>query len=98
MDFKIPSSILYSSNLFLSTPAFFYFGDEFYALSIPDGPDQVGNDYLIARAKDFEIRTISVNHKHASLKNTTWIGRTPQALLEFLEEIVLDFRRYTEIG
>lgn len=61
----------------------YYFGDEFY---------KNGNDQVIADHADLqETNTIAVNsgdNKKIPIGKTTWIGRSPQAVLEFLERIV----------
>jgi 2-phospho-L-lactate transferase/gluconeogenesis factor (CofD/UPF0052 family) len=66
---------------------FFYFGDEFY-----ERDKQLGNDEVLARDEGLKcLRTLAVNYDDMKGANekTKWIGRSPQATLEFLEEILI---------
>ncbi len=74
----------------------FYFGDEFYQrqVAVSSGTvTQLGNDEAIALDPNLSaFRTLAVNStdmKGASAK-TIWIGRSPQATLEFLESVVIN--------
>ena len=54
---------------------------------------QKGNDEVIARESSLkDVNTIAVNCDDfdGADEKTTWIGRSPQAVLEFLEQILLD--------
>jgi len=64
----------------------FYFGDEFYV----DGKKQ-GNDEVIAREQKLAgVRTLAVNANSikGAHEKTIWIGRSPQATMEFLEKVI----------
>lgn len=68
----------------------YYFGDEFYERK---GNQQIGNDEVVARdPKLQEVHTIAVNmdNTEGAVEKTHWIGRSPQAVLEFLEQIIPD--------
>lgn len=68
----------------------YYFGDEFYERI---GNQQIGNDEVVARdPKLQEVHTIAVNmdNTDGAAEKTHWIGRSPQAVLEFLEQIIPD--------
>lgn len=65
----------------------FYIGDEFFNYF-----GLLGNDESIAMSKDplvSAVRTIAVNdnHMHGANEKTLWIGRTPQATMEFLSAV-----------
>lgn len=71
----------------------YYFGDEFYNHSgnDMDEHEQVGNDEGVAIDPELrEVNTIAVNLEsiEGAEEKTTWIGRSPQAVLEFLEQII----------
>lgn len=81
----------------------YYLGDEFFEVG-----SQIGNDEVIARDPALaEVRTLGVNSdtSEGAASKTLWIGRTPQATLEFLEEIlihsselkILDMRKRSEL-
>jgi hydroxymethylpyrimidine pyrophosphatase-like HAD family hydrolase len=87
----------------LSASHVYYFGDEFYRRenirsNSNCGIDhalhyQVGNDEVIAISNDLDlkqVKTIAVNLDNINGANqkTEWIGRSPQAILEFLEHII----------
>ena len=64
----------------------FYLGDEFF---IRDGKE--GNDEVIAREPELaDVRTLAVNvdNIEGAHKKTLWMGRSPQATLEFLASIL----------
>lgn len=74
----------------------YYFGDEFYVRNrneAEEGNQQIGNDELVAKDPQLqEVHTIAVNmdNTEGAAKKTNWIGRSPQAVLEFLEQIIPD--------
>lgn len=76
----------------LNTDYVYYFGDEFYTLTIQKKKME-GNDQKLAHENI--VKTIALNEKmpirgiSEPSEKTIWIGRTPQALLEFLEAILL---------
>ncbi|MBN1700086.1 MAG: hypothetical protein JW881_21425 [Spirochaetales bacterium] len=64
----------------------YYFGDEFY-----ERDSQLGNDEVIARDPNLSfVQTFAVNSDNidGAHDKTIWIGRSPQAVLEFLEKVV----------
>ena|GEM_PF-5208442 len=74
----------------------YYFGDEFYVRNnqgAEEGNQQIGNDEVVARDPELQkVHTISVNMNNddGAAEKTHWIGRSPQAVLEFLEQIIPD--------
>ena len=74
----------------------YYFGDEFYVRNRhidEEENQQIGNDEVVARDLELqEVHTIAVNmdSTDGAAEKTHWIGRSPQAVLEFLEQIIPD--------
>ncbi|MBF0254602.1 MAG: hypothetical protein HQL11_05720, partial [Candidatus Omnitrophica bacterium] len=74
----------------------YYFGDEFFERGDEHG-HQIGNDEVLARdAALAEMRTLAVNNRdmQGADPKTLWIGRSPQATMEFLESILIQSGEY----
>jgi hydroxymethylpyrimidine pyrophosphatase-like HAD family hydrolase len=68
----------------------YYFGDEFYYRT-SNNQIQIGNDEVVAIHPELRsVNTLAVNFDdmEGADPKTIWIGRSPQAVLEFLEEII----------